>query len=72
MFRSLFVFVIYRGYNGDIFNKNFINFSILQISEDFFLIAQFPGAVGAMDCTHILVLSPSGNDAERFRNPNFQ
>lgn len=40
----------------------------MQVNEDFFRIAQFPGAIGAVDCTHIPILSPGGNDAERFRN----
>ena len=36
--------------------------------QGFYAIGQFPGIVGAIDCTHIKVQSPSGNDAELFRN----
>ena len=36
--------------------------------QGFYAICQFPGVVGAIDCIHIKVQSPGGNDAELFRN----
>ncbi|KAJ8909798.1 hypothetical protein NQ315_014736 [Exocentrus adspersus] len=35
---------------------------------DFFSLAQFRGVCGAIDCTHISILSPGGENAEFFRN----
>lgn len=34
----------------------------------FFMIRQFPGVFGAIDCTHIRICSPCGENAELFRN----
>lgn len=34
----------------------------------FYQIANFPGVIGAVDCTHIKIKSPGGNQAEVFRN----
>lgn len=42
--------------------------SILQTQMRFYNIARFPKVIGAMDCTHIRIRSPGGNDAELFRN----
>lgn len=36
--------------------------------SDFFKIAKFPRVVGAIDCTHVRVQSPGGDNAEIFRN----
>lgn len=36
--------------------------------EHFYNIARFPRAIGAVDCTHIRMLSPGGPQAENFRN----
>ncbi|XP_068899831.1 putative nuclease HARBI1 isoform X2 [Tenebrio molitor] len=36
--------------------------------EDFFRAARFPNVVGALDCTHIKIKSPGGEDAEIYRN----
>ena len=36
--------------------------------HDFYAIAAFPGVLGAVDCTHIPIQSPGGNNAELFRN----
>lgn len=41
---------------------------IRQVRQDFFNIAKFPSCIGAIDCTHIKIRSPGGNDAEIFRN----
>jgi len=34
----------------------------------FYQISRFPGILGAIDCTHIPIQSPGGNDAEIYRN----
>ena len=46
---------------------NFYCFIPPQVSKKFFNIAQFPGAVDAIDCSRV-PLSPGRDDAERFRN----
>lgn len=35
---------------------------------NFFMLNGFPGVIGAIDCTHIKILSPGGQHAELFRN----
>ncbi|KAJ4447341.1 hypothetical protein ANN_09345 [Periplaneta americana] len=42
--------------------------SVLQTQMRFYNIARFPKVIGAMDCTHIRIRSPGGNNAELFRN----
>jgi hypothetical protein len=37
-------------------------------AEKFHLISGFPLVIGALDCTHVKMLSPGGNNAEVFRN----
>lgn len=37
-------------------------------SRDFYAIAKFPRTIGAIDCTHIKIQSPGGNQAENYRN----
>ncbi|KAG8176811.1 hypothetical protein JTE90_013441 [Oedothorax gibbosus] len=54
-------------------NREYITFpstaeDCRKVAEGFFKIAQFPGVIGAMDCTHVRIASPGGDDAERFRN----
>ncbi|XP_046408558.1 putative nuclease HARBI1 [Ischnura elegans] len=39
-----------------------------KAKEAFYAIARFPKVVGCIDCTHIKIQSPGGNEAERFRN----
>jgi len=41
---------------------------IQKVRQDFYNIAKFPSCVGAIDCTHIKIRSPGGDDAEIFRN----
>lgn len=38
------------------------------IVSGFYKIAKFPRVIGAINCTHIKILSPGGEDAENFRN----
>ncbi|GBL87279.1 Putative nuclease HARBI1, partial [Araneus ventricosus] len=37
------------------------------VSKKFFDIAGFPSVIGALDCTFVRIVSPGGEDAERFR-----
>jgi hypothetical protein len=39
-----------------------------KIKQSFFNISKFPRCVGAVDCTHVKIQSPGGNDAEIYRN----
>lgn len=41
---------------------------IRKVKQDFFNIAKFPSCIGAIDCTHIKIRSPGGDDSEIFRN----
>eukprot|EP00102_Acyrthosiphon_pisum_P019459 XP_016656669.1 PREDICTED: putative nuclease HARBI1 [Acyrthosiphon pisum] len=36
--------------------------------EQFYLIGEFPGVIGAVDCTHVPIKSPGGDNAEIYRN----
>ncbi|KAJ8965807.1 hypothetical protein NQ317_000435 [Molorchus minor] len=36
--------------------------------RNFYRIAKFPRVIGAIDCTHIKIISPGGANAENFRN----
>lgn len=38
------------------------------ICHAFFKIAKFPRVIGAIDCTHVKIQSPGGNEAENYRN----
>jgi len=38
------------------------------VKEEFYRIARFPHVIGAIDCTHVRIQSPGGNEAERYRN----
>ncbi|XP_046402872.1 putative nuclease HARBI1, partial [Ischnura elegans] len=42
--------------------------AILDAQMAFYGISRFPKAIGAMDCTHVRIRSPGGDEAERFRN----
>lgn len=39
-----------------------------QTFNEFYQIAKFPKVIGAIDCTHVRIQSPGGENAERFRN----
>ncbi|XP_064489103.1 putative nuclease HARBI1 [Ornithodoros turicata] len=39
-----------------------------EVMKDFYEIAKFPGVTGCIDCTHVRVKSPGGDDAEVYRN----
>ncbi|XP_045446885.1 putative nuclease HARBI1 [Melitaea cinxia] len=41
---------------------------IRKTQLEFYNIARFPKVVGALDCTHIKIISPGGSHAETFRN----
>jgi len=36
--------------------------------QQFYLISEFPGVIGAIDCTHIHIKSPGGENAKLYRN----
>lgn len=39
-----------------------------EVMQGFFNISRFPRCIGAIDCTHIKISSPGGDEAENFRN----
>uniref|UniRef100_A0A915KXA7 Putative nuclease HARBI1 n=1 Tax=Romanomermis culicivorax TaxID=13658 RepID=A0A915KXA7_ROMCU len=39
-----------------------------EIQEAFYQKSGFPGVLGAIDCTHVPIINPGGNDAELYRN----
>jgi len=40
----------------------------MQTMREFYSIAQFPGVLGSIDCTHVPITSPGGDTAELYRN----
>lgn len=42
--------------------------ALVRVHNDFYNIARFPRVAGCIDCTHIKIRSPGGEDAEVFRN----
>ncbi|CAH1365463.1 unnamed protein product, partial [Tenebrio molitor] len=42
-----------------------------KIKQSFFNISKFPRCVGAVDCTHVKIQSPGGNDAEIYRDGGY-
>ncbi|KAK9674764.1 DDE superfamily endonuclease [Popillia japonica] len=41
---------------------------VQTLRESFYNISKFPRCIGALDCTHLRIQSPGGQDAERYRN----
>jgi len=41
---------------------------IKRVKQNFYNIAKFPIIIGAMDCTHVKIKSPGGDNAEVYRN----
>lgn len=41
---------------------------IKKVKQDFYNIAKFPMVIGALDCTHIKIKSPGGDNSEAYRN----
>lgn len=39
-----------------------------DVMRDFHAIGEFPGVTGCIDCTHVRIRSPGGEDAEVYRN----
>ncbi|KAL1434643.1 hypothetical protein MTO96_011507 [Rhipicephalus appendiculatus] len=39
-----------------------------KVMRDFYEVAEFPGVTRCIDCTHVCIKSPGGEDAEEFRN----
>ncbi|CAI6360995.1 unnamed protein product [Macrosiphum euphorbiae] len=48
--------------------KKWIRFpsNLQDTKEQFYLIGEFPGVIGAIDCTHVPIKSPGGNNAEMY------
>ncbi|XP_015376291.1 PREDICTED: putative nuclease HARBI1 [Diuraphis noxia] len=42
--------------------------NIQDTKEQFYRIGEFPGAIGGIDCTHVPIKSPRGDNAEIYRN----
>lgn len=42
--------------------------NITTIKRGFYQLSRFPNVAGVIDCTHIKIMSPGGDDAEVFRN----
>ncbi|XP_050065266.1 putative nuclease HARBI1 [Aphis gossypii] len=61
------------SHNIAILHPQFVNFpnnenDFKKIKQDFYNIAKFPMVIGALDCTHVKIKSPGGDNAEVFRN----
>lgn len=41
---------------------------ITEVRQGFYNIARFPRVIGALDCTHVKIISPGGENGEIFRN----
>lgn len=39
-----------------------------KVKQGFYAISRFPKCIGALDCTHVRIQSPGGNNPEIFRN----
>lgn len=61
------------SHNIAILRPQFVNFpnnenDLKQVKQDFYNIAKFPTVIGALDCTHVKIKSPGGDNAEVYRN----
>lgn len=39
-----------------------------KVMRNFYEVAEFPDVTGYVDCTHVRIISPGGDDAEVFHN----
>lgn len=50
----------------------YINFSTEHVRSSnknkFYAVANFPSVIGCIDCTHVRIANPGGNNGEVFRN----
>lgn len=61
------------SHNIAILRPQYVNFpnnenDFKKVKQDFYNIAKFPMVIGALDCTHVKIKSPGGDNAEVFRN----
>ncbi|XP_008185268.1 putative nuclease HARBI1 [Acyrthosiphon pisum] len=61
------------SHNIAILRPQFVNFpnnenDLKKVKQDFYNIAKFPTVIGALDCTHVKIKSPGGDNAEVYRN----
>jgi len=61
------------SHNIAILRPQFVNFpnnenDLKKVKQDFYNIAKFPMVIGALDCTHVKIKSPGGDNAEVYRN----
>ncbi|XP_054091976.1 putative nuclease HARBI1 [Zeugodacus cucurbitae] len=60
-------------HNISLLRKRFITIPLelesqREIHKQFYKISKFPRVLAAMDCTHVRIISPGGDEAELFRN----
>ncbi|KYN10992.1 hypothetical protein ALC57_16865 [Trachymyrmex cornetzi] len=72
MFKILGVFRIFESFEDlnplDFYLRRHLKRSLRQTKERFYNIACFPRVVGAINGTHVKILSPGGEEAEVYRN----